>query len=109
MFVISDVKVLFPNSKLISLLDAVFNCLLISYSWPKAGTKVLGTIVPKLTCLPVILFTIAVAWVVCSPLINISTLSFSFNCDLSISDSNTGVDLLDALYGTCIWKREAVL
>ena len=108
MFDISDVKVLFPNCKSISLLDAVFNCLRISYNWPKAGTKLLG-IDPKLTCLPLILSTIAVAWVVCSPLINISTLSPFFNCDLSTSDNNTGVDLLDELYGDFIWKREAVL
>ena len=107
-FVISDVKVLFPNSKLMILLDAVLNCLLKSYNWPKAGIKPAVSL-SKLICLLLILSTIAVACVVCSPLINISTLSPFFNCDLSISDSNTGVDLLDALYGVFIWKREAVL
>ena len=110
MFVISDVKVLFPNSKGILLLDAVFNCLLMSYNWPKAGTKVLGVRDPKLICLPVILSsTTAVACGVCSFLTNISILSPFLSCDLSTSVSNSGVVLLDALYGVFIWKREAVL
>ena len=108
MFVISDVKTSFPNCKSISLLDVVFNFLLMSYSWLEFGTKPAVSL-SKLICLSLILSTIAVACAVCSPLIIISTSSPFFNCDLSTSDSNTGVDLLDALYGDCIWKREEVL